>query len=47
MARTQHGSKQLQKMLAKASPEFVEFAIEECLEGMHMLMVDPYGNYFC
>ena len=34
-------------MLAKASPEFVNFAIDECLHEMHNLMVDQYGNYFC
>jgi hypothetical protein len=25
----------------------VNFAIEECLQDMHDLMVDAYGNYFC
>lgn len=43
----QHGSKQLQKLLSRASPDFVEFAIEEVMYHMHELMVDQYGNYFC
>ena len=47
LAKQQHGSKQLQKILAKASPEIVNFAIEECINHMHELMTDPYGNYFC
>ncbi|CDW87894.1 rna-binding [Stylonychia lemnae] len=47
MARQQYGSKQLQKLLAKASPDFVGFAIEESLYHLHQLMADQYGNYFC
>eukprot|EP00347_Sterkiella_histriomuscorum_P005046 403358108 len=47
MARQQYGSKQLQKLLAKASPDFVNFAIEESLYHLHTLMSDSYGNYFC
>jgi hypothetical protein len=40
MARQQHGSKYLQKLLARASPDFVEFAIDESLHALHLLMVD-------
>jgi hypothetical protein len=40
MARQQFGSKQLQKLLAKASPDFVGFAIEESLYHLHELMAD-------
>jgi hypothetical protein len=47
MARQQYGSKQLQKLLAKASPGFVGFAIDEALYHLHELMADQYGNYFC
>ena len=47
LAKQQHGSKQLQKVLARASPDFVGFAIEETLLHLHELMVDQYGNYFC
>jgi hypothetical protein len=35
MARQQLGSKHLQKLLSKASPEFVGFAIDECLTSFH------------
>jgi len=31
MARSQPGSKQLQKIFSHASSEFINFAIEECL----------------
>jgi hypothetical protein len=47
MAKSQQGSKTLQKMLAKASPDFVMCAFEECVDKMDQLMIDSYGNYFC
>mmetsp|Transcript_27373 Transcript_27373/g.20522 ORF Transcript_27373/g.20522 Transcript_27373/m.20522 type:complete len:82 (-) Transcript_27373:804-1049(-) len=47
MSKQQQGSKYLQKLLAKASPDFVGFAIDECLYHLQDLMVDQYGNYFC
>jgi len=47
MATSQQGSKQLQKMLSKASPDFVELALGESLSSFHKMMVDQYGNYFC
>jgi hypothetical protein len=37
----------LQKLLARASPDFVGFAIDESIYHLHELMVDQYGNYFC
>ena len=47
MAKQQYGSKQLQRYLEKAAPEFVGFIIEEVLNDLHDLMCDSYGNYFC
>lgn len=46
-AKTQQGSKYLQRVLAKASPDVLEFIVVEVGDHLHELMVDSYGNYFC
>lgn len=46
-AKTQQGSKYLQRVLAKASPEVLEFVVVEVGDHLHELMTDSYGNYFC
>ena len=47
LAKSQQGSKFLQRVLAKASPDVVDFVVEEVGDHMHELMTDSYGNYFC
>lgn len=47
LATTQQGSKYLQRVLTRASPDIVEFIIKEVIKDMSNLMVDQYGNYFC
>lgn len=44
---TQQGSKYLQRVLTKASPDVVEFIIQEIGFKLSRLMTDQYGNYFC
>lgn len=46
-AKNQQGSKYLQRVLAKASPDVLEFIVLEVGDHLHELMVDSYGNYFC
>jgi len=46
-AKNQQGSKYLQRVLAKASPDVLEFIVIEVGDNLHELMVDSYGNYFC
>lgn len=46
-AKNQQGSKYLQRVLAKASPDILEFIVVEVGDNLHELMVDSYGNYFC
>ena len=46
-AKNQQGSKYLQRVLAKASPDIIEFIVVEVGDKLHELMVDSYGNYFC
>jgi hypothetical protein len=46
-AKNQQGSKYLQRVLAKASPDILEFVVLEVGDHLHELMVDSYGNYFC
>jgi hypothetical protein len=46
MAMTQQGSKYLQRVLTKASPDVVEFIIQEIGMQLSTLMIDQYGNYF-
>lgn len=46
-AKNQQGSKFLQRVLAKASPDVIEFIVIEVGDHLHELMVDSYGNYFC
>jgi hypothetical protein len=45
-AKNQQGSKYLQRVLAKASPDILEFVVVEVGDNLHELMVDSYGNYF-
>lgn len=47
LAKNQQGSKYLQRVLAKASPDVLEFIVVEAGDSLHELMVDSYGNYFC
>lgn len=47
MQNNQQGSKYLQRVLAKASPDVIEFIVIEVGDHLHELMVDSYGNYFC
>lgn len=46
-AKNQQGSKYLQRVLAKASPDILEFIVIEVGDYLQDLMVDSYGNYFC
>jgi hypothetical protein len=46
-AKNQQGSKYLQRVLAKASPDILDFVVVEVGDKMHELMTDSYGNYFC
>jgi len=46
-AKNQQGSKYLQRVLAKASPDILDFIVVEVGDNLHELMVDSYGNYFC
>jgi hypothetical protein len=46
-AKNQQGSKYLQRVLAKASPDILEFIVVEVGDNLHELMTDSYGNYFC
>ena len=47
LAMTQQGSKYLQRVLTRASPDVVEFIIKEWMHDLKYLMTDQYGNYFC
>lgn len=46
-AKNQQGSKYLQRVLTKASPDILEFIVVEIGDHLQDLMVDSYGNYFC
>jgi hypothetical protein len=46
LAMTQQGSKYLQRVLTKASPDVVEFILQEIGMKLSNLMTDQYGNYF-
>jgi len=46
-AKNQQGSKFLQRVLAKASPDVIEYIVVEVGDSLQNLMVDSYGNYFC
>ena len=45
-AKNQQGSKYLQRVLAKASPDVLDFIVVEVGDNIHELMTDSYGNYF-
>lgn len=47
LAMTQQGSKYLQRVMTRASPDIVEFIIKESIHDLKYLMTDQYGNYFC
>ena len=45
-AKNQQGSKYLQRVLTKASPDVLDFIVIEVGDNIHELMTDSYGNYF-
>jgi hypothetical protein len=45
-ARSQKGSRNLQKLLNKIQPEELDFILEKIKDHFADLMVDTYGNYF-
>lgn len=47
LARTQTGSRYLQKDLNKTSCDVVNFLITDIGREMSKIMIDRYGNYFC
>ncbi len=46
-ARSQKGSRNLQKLLNKISPEELDVILEKIKKKFAELMTDIYGNYFC
>jgi hypothetical protein len=46
-ARTQKGSRNLQKLLNKIQPEGLDIILEKIKSNFYQLMTDTYGNYFC
>ena len=47
LAWNPNGSKYLQRVLTKATPEMIDFIVSEVADSVSELMVDNYGNYFC
>ena len=45
--RTQKGSRNMQKLLNKITPEEIDTILKEIGDSLPELMVDPYSNYFC
>jgi hypothetical protein len=43
---TQTGSRHLQSMLQKSTPELIEFLLQEVNQDMAKIMKNQYGNYF-
>ncbi len=41
------GSVILQKTIKKTHKDILSLILDEIIEGVHNLMVDPYANYFC
>jgi hypothetical protein len=46
-AKTQKGSRNLQKLLNKIDPEELDIILEKVKKRFPELMADVYGNYFC
>jgi len=46
-AKTQKGSRNLQKLLNKILPDELDHILEKIKENFYELMTDTYGNYFC
>jgi hypothetical protein len=47
LARTQSGSRYLQKEMTKAKIGMIDFLLTDIGESFSDIMVDSYGNYFC
>jgi hypothetical protein len=47
LAKTQQGSKFLQRMITNVNQDLVEFFLNEIGADLSSMMVDNYGNYFC
>ena len=45
--RTQKGSRNMQKLLNKITPDQLDIILREIGDALPELMVDPYSNYFC
>jgi hypothetical protein len=45
-ARTQKGSRNLQKLLNKAEPEYIEKILNMVVNHLPIIMINTYGNYF-
>ena len=45
--RTQKGSRNMQKLLNKITPDKLDIILKEIGDSLPELMVDPYSNYFC
>jgi hypothetical protein len=45
--RTQKGSRNMQKLLNKITPDKLDIILNEIGDSLPELMVDPYSNYFC
>lgn len=45
--RTQKGSRNMQKLLNKITPDELDIILKEIGDSLPELMVDPYSNYFC
>jgi hypothetical protein len=41
------GSVILQKTIKKTNKDILSLILDEIIEGVHYLMVDPYANYYC
>jgi hypothetical protein len=46
-AKSQKGSRNLQKLLNKIQPEGLDVVLEKIKSNFYELMTDTYGNYFC
>ncbi len=46
-AKTQKGSRNLQKLLNKIQPESIDTLLEKIKDNFPGIMKDTYGNYFC
>jgi hypothetical protein len=45
--RSQKGSRNMQKLLNKITPDELDIILKEIGDSLPELMVDPYSNYFC